>query len=107
MPVSSGPAASIPDPGQRPQPWCAQPPVWHYAGSDVKTLERTEVKPGVRTAKPAARRQFRPKDLLSQVVIQGLAVAPDGAAVIYVRRTVEDNKYVRRLWRVGFTGGRP
>jgi dipeptidyl aminopeptidase/acylaminoacyl peptidase len=80
--------------------------VWHYPRSDVKTLERTETKPGV-VAKPAARRQFRPKDLLSQVVIQGLAVAPDGAAVIYVRRTMEDNKYVRRLWRVSFKGGRP
>ncbi|HEV3103049.1 MAG TPA: hypothetical protein VG426_12020, partial [Candidatus Dormibacteraeota bacterium] len=72
----------------------------------MKTLERTEIKPRV-VAKPAARRPFRPKDLLSQVVIQGLAVAPDGAAVIYVRRTMEDNKYVRRLWRVSFKGGRP
>jgi dipeptidyl aminopeptidase/acylaminoacyl peptidase len=73
----------------------------------VKTLDRSEVKPVAETAKTAARRQFRPKDLLSQVVIQGLAVAPDGSAVIYVRRTVEDNKYVRRLWRVSFKGGRP
>jgi dipeptidyl aminopeptidase/acylaminoacyl peptidase len=52
-------------------------------------------------------RQFRAKDLLNQVVIQGLAVSPDGESVVYVRRTVEDNKYARRLWRVPFKGGRP
>src|SRR5260370_31400377 len=52
-------------------------------------------------------RLFRAKDLLNQVVIQGLAVSPDGESVVYVRRTVEDNKYARRLWRVPFTGGRP
>src|SRR5260370_7172308 len=52
-------------------------------------------------------RLFRAKDLLDQVVIQGLAVSPDGESVVYVRRTVEDNKYARRLWRVPFKGGRP
>src|SRR5258708_19493074 len=52
-------------------------------------------------------RLFQAKDLLDQVVIQGLAVSPDGESVVYVRRTVEDNKYARRLWRVAFKGGRP
>src|SRR5258708_36709094 len=52
-------------------------------------------------------RLFQAKDLLDQVVIQGLAVSPDGESVVYVRRTVEDNKYARRLWRVPFKGGRP
>src|SRR5260370_36526222 len=52
-------------------------------------------------------RLFRAKDLLNQVVIQGLAVSPDGESVVYVRRTVEDYKYARRLWRVPFEGGRP
>lgn len=52
-------------------------------------------------------RPLQPKDLLNQVVIQGLAVAPDGESVVYVRRTVEDNKYARRLWRVPFRGGKP
>ena len=52
-------------------------------------------------------RAFHGTDVLSQVVIQGLAVSPDGDSVIYVRRTVESNKYVRQLWRVPFTGGRP
>src|SRR4030088_2501968 len=68
------------------------------------TIERTSTKSS--TEARSQRRPFRPKDLLNQVVIQGLAVAPDGESVVYVRRTIEDNKYVRRLWRVPFKGGR-
>jgi len=69
------------------------------------TIEKTDLKSGA--AAKSASRPFRAKDLLNQVVIQGLAVAPDGESVVYVRRTVEDNKYARRLWRVPFKGGRP
>ena len=73
----------------------------------VKTIEQTEATPGSQTAKNATRRPFRAKDLLNQVVIQGLAVAPDGDSIVYARRTVEDNKYARRLWRIAYKGGRP
>ncbi len=68
------------------------------------TVGRPDVKPRAKGA-PAAR-PFKPKDLLHQVVIQGLAVAPDGSSIVYTRRTVEDNKYTRRLWRTTFNGGR-
>jgi dipeptidyl aminopeptidase/acylaminoacyl peptidase len=68
------------------------------------TLERPHA--GPRTKGAPAARPFKPKDLLHQVVIQGLAVAPDGSAIVYTRRTVEDNKYARRLWRTTFKGGR-
>jgi dipeptidyl aminopeptidase/acylaminoacyl peptidase len=69
------------------------------------TIEKPDVKSGA--VEKSAHRPFRAKDLLNQVVIQGLAIAPDGSSVVYARRTVEDNKYARRLWRVSFKGGRP
>src|SRR6266568_4073623 len=69
------------------------------------TIEKPDLKS--RAAARSAPRPFRAKDLLDQVVIQGLAVSPDGESVVYARRTVEDNKYARRLWRVPFEGGRP
>src|SRR5579872_1958853 len=67
----------------------------------MQTLDRKE-------EKAAARREiFQPKDVLKQVVVSTLAVAPDGTAIVYVRRTVENGKYARRLWRTTFEGGRP
>lgn len=49
-----------------------------------------------------------PADVARQVLIQGLDVAPDGSFAVYGRRSVEDGKYVSRLWRVGFErGARP
>jgi dipeptidyl aminopeptidase/acylaminoacyl peptidase len=39
--------------------------------------------------------------------MQELAVAPDGEAVVYARRSVEDGEYRTRLWRVSWRGGRP
>ena len=69
------------------------------------TIEKPDLKS--RAAAKSAPRPFRAKDLLDQVVIQGLAVSPDGESVVYVRRTAEDNKYARRIWRVPFKGGRP
>src|SRR5260370_31779875 len=69
------------------------------------TIEKPDVKS--RAAAKSGQRSFVAKDLLHQVVIQGLAVSPDGASVVYVRRTVEDNKDARRLWRVPFEGGPP
>jgi dipeptidyl aminopeptidase/acylaminoacyl peptidase len=56
------------------------------------------------TARKTSRR-FRPADLLRQVMIQDLAVAPDGSGVAYSRRTIEKGKYRRRLWRAGFERG--
>jgi dipeptidyl aminopeptidase/acylaminoacyl peptidase len=67
------------------------------------TVERADAEP---RAGGTASRPFKAQDLLQQVVIQGLAVAPDGSSVVYTRRTVVGNKYVRRLWRAGFDGGR-
>ena len=67
----------------------------------MQTIGREE---GTRTEQPT---QFQPKDVLKQVVISSLAVAPDGETVVYVKRTIEDNKYARRLWRTTFKGGRP
>lgn len=61
----------------------------------MKTMEREE--------KATAKRQaFKPEDVLEQVVISTLAVSPDGESVVYVKRTVEDGKYARRLWRTTF-----
>ena len=51
--------------------------------------------------------RFRPADLLNQAMIQDLTVAPDGSAVVYSRRVIEDGQYRARLWRVGFAGGSP
>src|SRR5438128_10208959 len=50
---------------------------------------------------------FRARDLLRQVQMQELAVAPDGESVIYTRRTIEGGEYRKRLWRVPWRGGRP
>jgi len=50
--------------------------------------------------------RFQPQDLLKQVMIQHLALAPDGSSIVYSRRTIEDNRYRSRLWRVGYEGGR-
>jgi len=66
----------------------------------MKTLERAETV-GV------AAEKFEGKDVLKQVVIGALAVAPDGSSIVYVRRTVEDGKYARRLWRTTFEGAAP
>ncbi len=51
--------------------------------------------------------RFRPSDVLRQVMIQDLAVSPDGAWVVYGKRTIEDGKYRKRLWRIRFDGGPP
>ena len=67
------------------------------------TVERPDAARRAERAPEA--RPFKPRDLLDQVVIQGLAVAPDGSSIVYTRRTIEDNKYVRRLWRIPFDGG--
>src|SRR5436190_6942812 len=64
----------------------------------MKTIEREETKTGVQTP-------FQPKDVLKQVVIAALAIAPDASAIVYVKRTIEDGKYARRLWRTTFDGG--
>src|SRR5437773_6629507 len=67
----------------------------------METIERT--KPAVDTGA----QRFQARDLLQQVVIGSLAVAPDGSSVVYVRRTIENSKYIRRLWRTDFHGGLP
>jgi dipeptidyl aminopeptidase/acylaminoacyl peptidase len=50
---------------------------------------------------------FRPRDLLREVQIQEIEVAPDGESVVYARRTIESGEYRKRLWRVPWRGGRP
>ena len=70
--------------------------------SNMKTLERKDVE-----GKTQDQEDFQPTDVLKQVVISTLAVAPDGESLIYVRRTVENGKYARRLWRTTFKGGEP
>src|SRR5579872_796119 len=77
---------------------------WAGGRPMATTLERPHAKPRAKGA-PAVR-PFKPKNLLQQVVIQGLAVAPDGSSIVYTRRTVEENKYARRLWRTTFNGAR-
>ena len=71
----------------------------------MQTLDRTDA--AVEARQAAQSRPFHAKDLLKQVVISSIAVAPDGSSVVYVRRTVEEGKYARRLWRTTFRGGRP
>jgi acylaminoacyl-peptidase len=64
--------------------------------------------PAARRAPSKARaRPFRPADLLKQVMIQALDVAPDGSFAVYSRRTIEKNAYRSRLWVVPMDGGRP
>lgn len=63
----------------------------------MKTIEREEAKAETRTP-------FKPEDVLKQVVISAVAVAPDASSVVYLRRTVEDGRYARRLWRTDFEG---
>src|SRR5438067_977946 len=66
----------------------------------MKTIEREETKTQTQTP-------FQAKDVLSQVVIAALAVGPDASSIVYVKRTVEDGKYARRLWRTNFDGTGP
>jgi dipeptidyl aminopeptidase/acylaminoacyl peptidase len=61
----------------------------------------------IESKRDAEQRNFEPKDVLNQVLISTLAVAPDASSIVYVQRTVEDGKYARRLWRTTFEGGKP
>lgn len=67
----------------------------------MKTIERRG------ETQTESRVAFQPKDILSQVVIAAVAVAPDASSIVYVKRTVEDGKYARRLWRTTFEGTEP
>jgi acylaminoacyl-peptidase len=67
----------------------------------MQTIQKTD------SPRAAEQRKFEPKDVLNQVLISTLAVAPDASSIVYVQRTVEDGKYARRLWRTTFEGGRP
>lgn len=53
------------------------------------------------------RPRFQPEDILRQAQIQQLSLAPDGAAVVYSRRVIEDGKYRTNLWLVPWEGGEP
>ena len=55
----------------------------------------------------AAKTGFQPEDILHQVQIQHLTVAPDGGAVVYSRRVIDDGKYRTNLWLVPWSGGEP
>ena len=50
--------------------------------------------------------RFTAKTLLSQSLITGIALSPDGATLVYSRKTIEKGKYRSRLWRVAVDGGR-
>ncbi|HSL10930.1 MAG TPA: S9 family peptidase [Actinomycetota bacterium] len=54
-----------------------------------------------------ARTPFVPKAALKQVLIAGATVSPDGASIVYAKRTIEKGKERSRLWRVPVDGGRP
>jgi dipeptidyl aminopeptidase/acylaminoacyl peptidase len=54
---------------------------------------------------PVSQKPFRPADVLKQVMVQGLALSPDGESLVYSRRTIEHGKYRSRLWRVPYRGG--
>jgi dipeptidyl aminopeptidase/acylaminoacyl peptidase len=58
-------------------------------------------------AVPPALRPFRPADVRRQVLLQHVAVSPDGTWAAYSRRTVEKGEYRGRLWRVPLDRGRP
>jgi dipeptidyl aminopeptidase/acylaminoacyl peptidase len=51
--------------------------------------------------------RLQPEDILRQVQIQHLTVAPDGGAVVYSRRVIDDGKYRTNLWLVPWSGGEP
>src|SRR6058998_3130388 len=51
-------------------------------------------------------RRFTPRDLLRETRISQLALAPDGSAAVYARRTIEGGEYRTRLWRIPTTRGR-
>src|SRR5439155_11471287 len=51
-------------------------------------------------------RRFTPRDLRRETRISQLALAPDGSAAVYARRTIEGGEYRTRLWRVSTTRGR-
>jgi acylaminoacyl-peptidase len=67
----------------------------------METLEKTTHATGTTT------QPFHAQDLLQLVAIGSLAMSPDGSSIVYVRRTVEEGRYVRRLWRTSYRGGRP
>lgn len=48
-----------------------------------------------------------PSIIRRQAVIGTSAVSPDGARIVYTRRTVERNQYRTNLWLVAAAGGRP
>jgi dipeptidyl aminopeptidase/acylaminoacyl peptidase len=56
---------------------------------------------------PTASRPFRPADVRRQVLLQQVALSPDGTWAAYSRRTVEKDEYRSRLWRVPLGRGRP
>ncbi len=51
-------------------------------------------------------RRFTGRDVLRETRISQLAVAPDGSAAVYARRTIEGGEYRTRLWRVPLARGR-
>ncbi|MEP6909959.1 MAG: S9 family peptidase [Actinomycetota bacterium] len=50
--------------------------------------------------------RFTARDILRETLVTQLALAPDGSAAVYARRTIEGGKYRTRLWRVPVTRGR-
>ena len=50
--------------------------------------------------------RFTAKTLLSQSLITSIALSPDGATLVYSRKTIERGKYRSRLWRVAVDRGR-
>src|SRR2546423_200573 len=53
-----------------------------------------------------APKRFTGKDILRETRVSQLALAPDGSAAVYARRTIEGGEYRTRLWRVPLTRGR-
>lgn len=53
------------------------------------------------------RPRFQPEDIRRQAQIQHLSLAPDGGAVVYSRRVIEDGNYRTNFWFVPWEGGEP
>src|SRR5262245_7346767 len=66
---------------------------------------RTTAPAAARAPRTAARRGITPQDLLRFAFVSDPKVAPDGRAVVFVRKEIgEKNEYLNNLWMVRRAG---